>query len=472
MTHASAPPAPDSMTHLQHARRLMVLGLPLIGSNLVQMAMNVTDTVMLGWYDVTALAAATLATSLYFLIFIVGAGFAWAVMPVVAAAAEEGDTVLVRRVTRMGIWVGMIYAAVFVPPLMWAEQIFLALGQEPQVAAAGEAYLRIAAWAMIPGLVAMVMRSFLSALEHTAVLLWTTLGMAACNALLNYALIFGNWGAPELGIQGAAIASLSMAALQALLLLAYALRRLPEYDLVRRIWRPDLDVLGRVVRLGAPIGLTSLAEGGLFVATGVMIGWIGEVPLAAHGIALQVASVAFMIQVGLSQAATVRAGRALGRHDEMALRRIGLSGVVLSVASAGLVGLLFVVMPEPFVAAFVDPRDPARDLVVATGISLLAVAALFQIVDALQVMALGLLRGVQDTTVPMILAAISYWVIGMPVGWLLGFPLGLGAVGVWLGLVTGLGLAAVFLMWRFWTRSVAIGSRKPGAQEPSEALAG
>jgi MATE family multidrug resistance protein len=460
MTQADIPAAPErpfeAVTRRQHGRRLLVLALPLIGSNLAQMAMNVTDTVMLGWYDVTALAAATLATSLYFLIFIVGSGFAWAVMPVVATAAEANDAVMVRRVTRMGIWVGMIYAAVFVPPLMWTEEIFLALGQEPQVAAAGEAYLRIAAWAMVPGLVAMVMRSFLSALEHTGVLLWSTLGMALCNALLNYALIFGNWGAPELGIQGAAIASLSMAILQAVLLMAYALRRLPEYDLVRRIWRPDLEVLGRVLRLGAPIGLTSLAEGGLFVATGVMIGWIGAVPLAAHGIALQVTSVAFMVQVGLSQAATVRAGRALGRRDETALRLIGQSGVMMSVISAGLVALIFISMPEPFVTAFVDPGDPARDLVVATGITLLSLAALFQIVDALQVMALGLLRGVQDTGVPMVLAAISYWVIGLPAGYVLGFPLGLGAAGVWLGLVVGLGLAAVTLLWRFWSRSVRI----------------
>ncbi|PHP28810.1 MATE family efflux transporter [Limimaricola cinnabarinus] len=462
MTQADLSTAPakpfEALTRAQHGRKLFALALPLIGSNLAQMAMNVTDTVMLGWYDVTALAAATLATSLYFLIFIVGSGFAWAVMPVVATAAEAGDAVMVRRVTRMGLWAGMIYAAVFVPPLMWTQEIFLALGQEPQVAAAGEAYLRIAAWAMVPGLVAMVMRSFLSALEHTAILLWSTLGMAVCNTLLNYALIFGNWGAPELGIRGAAIASLSMAALQAVALVAYALRKLPEYDLVRRLWRPDWEELGRVARLGAPIGLTSLAEGGLFTATGIMVGWIGAVPLAAHGIALQVTSVAFMIQVGLSQAATVRAGRALGRRDETALRMIGQSGVVLSVVSAGLIGLVFVAIPEPFVSAFVDPDDPARGAVVATGISLLMLAALFQVVDALQVMALGLLRGVQDTGVPMVLAAISYWLIGMPAGYLLGFPAGLGAAGVWLGLVVGLGLAAVMLLWRFWSRSVRIGA--------------
>jgi MATE family multidrug resistance protein len=213
-----------------------------------------------------------------------------------------------------------------------------------------------------------------------------------------------------------------------------------------------------VARLGAPIGLTSLAEGGLFTATGIMVGWIGAVPLAAHGIALQVTSVAFMIQVGLSQAATVRAGRALGRRDETALRMIGQSGVVLSVVSAGLIGLVFVAIPEPFVSAFVDPDDPARGAVVATGISLLMLAALFQVVDALQVMALGLLRGVQDTGVPMVLAAISYWLIGMPAGYLLGFPAGLGAAGVWLGLVVGLGLAAVMLLWRFWSRSVRIGA--------------
>ncbi len=460
------------MTYLQHSRRLLVLGVPLIGSNIAQMAMHVTDTVMLGWYDVTALAAATLATSLYFVMFIVGSGFAWAVMPVVAAAAEAGDEVQVRRVTRMGMWLCMGYAAVFVPPLLWSEQIFLWMGQEAEVSAQAQIYLRVGAWGMFPALMLMLMRSFLSALERTGILLWTTLATAGLNALLNYALIFGNWGAPELGIRGAAIASVLMAVLGALVLMVYAVRRLPQYSLFQRIWKSDPEALGRVFRLGLPIGLTSLAEGGLFAASAVMVGWIGAVPLAAHGIALQLVSVTFMVQVGLSQAATVRAGRALGRRDEPGLRRIGHASIGLALVCAALTVVLFVTLPEPLVAAFVDPGDPVRAQVIAIGVSLLAVGALFQMVDSAQVMALGLLRGVQDTTVPMLMAAVSYWVIGMPTGYVLGFWLGFGAIGVWLGLVTGLGIAAVLLMWRFWARSVKIGGAAVPVTEPDVSYAG
>ncbi|SDE45246.1 MATE family efflux transporter [Limimaricola pyoseonensis] len=466
MTLATSAAGSGEMTYLQHARRFLALGLPLIGSNLAQMAMNVTDTLMLGWYDVTALAAATLATSMFFLLFIVGAGFAWAVMPVVAAAAEAGDEVQVRRVTRMGFWLGLCYSAVFLPPMLWSGQLFLWMGQEEEVALLAQSYLRIAAWSMVPGLMLLVLRSFLSALEHIGVLLWGTLAGVGLNAAMNYALIFGNWGAPELGVRGAAIATLVNMILGTILLGVYAAWKMPQYALFQRLWRSDWEAFWRVARLGAPIGLTSLAEGGLFSASAVMVGWIGAVPLAAHGIAIQITSVAFMVQVGLSQAATVRAGRALGRVDEEALRRIARTGIVLAVLTSGLAGLVFLLLPEPLIKIFIDPNDPARGAVIAIGIGLLAVAALFQVVDALQVMALGLLRGVQDTTMPMVFAAISYWGIGMPVGWVLGFPLGLGATGVWLGLVVGLSLAAVFLLWRFWRRSVRIG------QEPGRASAG
>ncbi|NHX27596.1 MATE family efflux transporter, partial [Escherichia coli] len=231
----------------------------------------------------------------------------------------------------------------------------------------------------------------------------------------NYALIFGNWGAPEMGIAGAAVASVSVHLASALAMAAYAIWATPEHALFQRFWRPDFEALAEVFRLGWPIGLTTLAEVGLFGASSLMMGWLGAVPLAAHGIALQIASVVFMIHLGISAAGTVRAGRALGRGDATGLRRaaIVVTGLSLGVALVTVVVLL--TMPEPLLGLFLSPDDPARPVVLALGVSLLAAAALFQIVDAMQVIALGLLRGVQDTRVPMILAAISYWLIGMPV---------------------------------------------------------
>lgn len=443
-----------AQTYQQHARAIWTLGMPLILSNLAQFAIHITDTIMLGWYDVTALAASTIAGTMFFITFIVGAGFAQAVTPLVAAAAEANDDVQVRRVTRMGLWLSVFYGIIVTVPFFWAEDILIAMGQDPDVAALAHIYLMIVIWQMIPALVVMVLKSFLAALEHTAIILWATIGAAVLNGFVNYALIFGNWGAPELGIRGAAIASLSVTAATVIILLAYTLRRLPQYQLLRNVWRSDTEVMARVFRIGWPIGLTSLAEGGLFSASAVMMGWIGAIALAAHGIAIQLAALTFMVHIGFSQAATVRAGRALGRKDEASLRRGGVTAIAMSAVFALITSVVFVVFAEGLVSLFIDPAEPARAALLRLGSNLIILAAVFQLVDGLQVMALGLLRGVQDTTVPMLMATFSYWVVGLPASCILAFPLGLGPVGLWLGLVIGLVLAAATLSWRFWRRSV------------------
>ncbi len=434
--------------------------MPLILSNLAQFAIHITDTIMLGWYDVTALAASVIAGTMFFVVMIVGAGFSQAVTPLVAAAAEENDDVQVRRVTRMGLWLSIFYGLAVTIPFFWAEDILLAIGQDPDVAALAHIYLQIVIWQMVPALMVWTLKAFLAAMEHTAIILWATLGAAVLNGFINYALIFGNLGFPELGIKGAAIASLSVNLVSVLILVLYIQRNLPQFQLFKNFWRSDTEIIKRVFQLGWPIGLTSLAEGGLFSASAVMMGWIGAIELAAHGIAIQLASLTFMVHIGFSQAATVRAGRALGRKDEVSLRRGGITAIGLSALFAVLTSIVFLAMPETLVSLFIDPDEPERANLLRIGASLIIVAALFQLVDGLQVMALGLLRGVQDTTVPMVMATISYWVIGLPVSYVLAFTLGLGAIGLWLGLVIGLLIAAVLLMWRFWGRSAKIA---PGA---------
>ena len=442
----------QSLTYRAHASAILKLGLPLILSNMAQFAIHMTDTVMLGWYDVTALAAGTIATTLFFITFIMGAGFGQAVTPLVAGAVEIDDEVQVRRVTRMGLWLSIIYGLIVIVPFFWAEQILLFIGQDPAVAAMAHDYLQIVIWQMIPALMVMTLKSFLAALEHTAVILWSTVGTALMNVGLNYALIFGNWGAPELGIRGAAIASLTVTVVTVLWLAIYILRTLPQFELFRNFWRPDAEIMARVFRLGWPIGLTSLAEGGLFSASAVMMGWIGPIPLAAHGIALQLAGMTFMIHIGLSQAATVRAGRAIGRGDLPYLRRGGATAIAMSVLVALSTSALFLLAPDLLVSLFIDPQEPERAQLLQVGVRLVMIAALFQLVDASQVMALGLLRGVQDTTVPMLIATVSYWIVGLPCSYVLGFWFGLGPTGLWLGLVIGLALAGILLMWRFWGR--------------------
>jgi multidrug resistance protein, MATE family len=304
----------------------------------------------------------------------------------------------------------------------------------------------------VPALMVTVLQSYLSALHRTQVVLWVTLAAVGLNILVNWALIFGNWGFPELGARGAAIATIStqLLSLVVLGLYAWALPDLRKFRLFQRFWRPDWPAMAQVWRLGLPIGLTGLAEGGLFQASAIMMGWIGTVELAAHGIALEVAALTFMLHVGLSSAATIRIARFDGQGDRVALRRAAKVAVVISLGVAALSILLFLSIPERIVALFLDLEKPESAAILAYGVTLLILAALFQLADGMQVMALGLLRGVQDTRVPMWLAAVSYWLIGIPCSYLLAFPMGYGGPGLWLGLVVGLFCAAASLMWRFW----------------------
>lgn len=447
------------MTLPQHMRAVLVLGAPLVASQLAQFSVQITDTIMLGWYGVDELAAVTLAGTFFFIFLIMGAGPAFALMPMVAEAAEAGDEVRVRRLTRMALWISVGFA-ITVLPLMWfSAPILQAIGQDAALSLIAQDYLRIAGFGMIPALVVMVLRSYLSALEHARIVLWATVIAAVMNGVINYALIFGNWGAPELGVRGAAIASVSIQIAAGLVLWIYAARLAPEQALFQRLWKPDWEALSALLKLGVPIGLTTLAEVGMFSASTIVVGLIGTVELAAHGIALQITAAFFMVHLGLSMTSTVRAGRALGRKDELGLRRGALAVTLTSLLFGGLTVILFLVFPAPLIQAFLDPTEALRDQIVRLGSALLVVAALFQIADGAQAIAMGLLRGVQDTRVPMIIASLSYWIVGMGSSYLLGITLGFGAVGVWWGLLLGLVCAGAFMSWRFWMRSSRISAR-------------
>lgn len=450
--HAPAPTSTEPMSIARHLRAILLLGLPLIGSNLAQMLLNVTDTVMVGWYGVEALAALVLGTSFFFSIFMLGNGIALAMMGRVSASLGAGDELQVRRDTRMGMWLSILFGLAMLPVFWNSAAILRALGQQPGIAALAQDYLRILGFGLAPALVMMVIRAYLSAQERTAVLLWITLAAVAVNAGLNWLFIFGNWGVPEMGVRGAALASLLVNLISLLAQAIYATRArgLEHVQLFQRFWRPDWEAFWAVARVGLPVGLTAVAEGSMFQASALMMGWIGTVELAAHGIALQIASIVFMVHMGLSNAATVRAGRAHGARDVRLLRDGALVSVTLSLGVGLLTVLAFVFAGKWLTELFLDEANPASAEIVTYGVRFLMVAGLFQLFDLMQVMALGLLRGVQDTRVPMWMAGLSYWLIGIPASYLLAFVLGYGGVGLWFGLVLGLASAGGMMMWRFW----------------------
>ena len=438
-------------SYKSHFKATLSLGLPLIGSHLMQMVPGLTDTIMLGWYGVDELAASVLAHSLFFIILIVGSGFAITVMPMVASAAAIDDKTSVRRSVRMGLWISIIYSIFFIPILLFSENLFLILGQEEHLAKSAQTYLRIAGWSIVPGLLIMVLKSFFSALERPNVVLLSLIIGGMVNIILNYTLIFGNFGMPELGLTGAAIATLVTTILSILILLYFCLFKdeYSSYLIFNNIWRIDIEAFKEVFKLGLPVGITMLAESGLFSATAVMMGWLGTNALAAHGIAIQISGITFMIYLGLANAGTVRVGRAVGRVDNPGLKLASISVIILTIGAVLIVAFTFLSVPKPLLMLFLSPSHVDTPSIILIGVPLLAIAAIFQIADGLQVVVLGLLRGLKDTAIPMVITTICYWGVGIPCSYLFGFVFNWGGNGIWFGLVIGLTLASAFLSLRY-----------------------
>ena len=439
----------QSNTLKQEARSLLILGLPLVGSQVAQFAVHTTDTLMLGWYSVLALAQVTLGAQVLFVAYIVISGFAYAILPMVAKSMAEGDLQSARRVTRMGLWLSTVAAALLFLPMWFASPILEAMGQDAQVAKGAQDYLRIAGFGLWPAIWGLVLRSYLSALEHTGIVLWLAVGVLIINAFVNYALIFGYWGLPELGLQGAAIGSVIAMSLSLVGFVIYIQIYFEEQKMFARFWRFDRMATSAVARLAIPISATAFAESGLFAASAFMMGWLGKLELAAHGIVLQLAAMSFMVHMGLSQAGTVRVGQAFARKDWLAVRRTAGVAMGLSSIAAAVAIFFFLATPQILIGAFLELRDPLRPEILRIGTLLLVLASMFQFVDAAQVMALSLLRGLQDTRVPMLITVISYWLIGIPISYILGFIFDFRGTGIWLGLVVGLAIAALLLWSRF-----------------------
>lgn len=433
-----------------HFVNTLTLGLPLIGAQMAQFLISTTDVLIVGQLGTVELAAMVLSAQYFFTLFIFGSGFSAASIPLAAQAEGRGDKTTVRRAIRMGMWVSLLYAVLVMPLFIYSEPVLLLLGQKPEVASRATHYLHIIGFGMFPALIVMCLRSFLSALERARVILLTTLAMLAFNAFFAYAFVLGHFGAPRLGLVGAASVAVAAQIFALVLMIAYTNRKLPEYELFVRFWRPDWEAFFDVLRIGLPIAISILAEVSLFTAASLMMGWIGTTALAAHGIALQYASMAFMIPLGLSQAATVRVGLASGRDDYGAIWRAAIAALVLAAGFALAGAALFLFQHANLAALFVDNNDPDAAAVIAIAGPFIIIAGIFQLFDGLQAVAAGLARGLKDSTIPMILALISYWAIGFPAAYILAFPLEIGGNGIWFGYLGGLFAAAILMNTRFF----------------------
>tara|TARA_R110002020_G_scaffold63368_3_gene169218 strand:- start:1552 stop:2967 length:1416 start_codon:yes stop_codon:yes gene_type:complete len=451
---ATAPGISPSSSWTAELRATFTLAWPLVIAQLAQNALTATDVIMTGWLGPEFLASGALATSFLMPFLLLGFGIVGAVAPLVAQARGARDIKAVRRVVRQGMWAGILIAAILVPFLLQIRPIFAALGQDPDATILAEQYIQIAAWMLFPALAIMALRSLLSAFDDTRIILWITLGGVAFNAAANYLLIFGHFGFPRLELRGSAVATVLTNVLMFGLMLAYVLRhrRFKRFNILIRFWKPDWPRFREIFRIGTPIGLTVLAEVGLFTAAALLMGLLGTDEVAAHAVALQCASMAFMVPLGLGIAATVRVGTAYGRNDPEGVRKAGWTAFALGTGFMTISCILFLTMGPLIVSWFLDPRSDANTNALGLAVTFLAVAGLFQIVDGAQVVAAHALRGLSDTKIPMLVALVGYWCIGLPVAYMLGFVLQWRGVGIWLGLAAGLGIVAVVLVARFAMR--------------------
>jgi len=319
-------------------------------------------------------------------------------------------------------------------------------------------FLGILLWAVVPNLMAGVLRNVVAALGRPTFATAVTGLAIVVNALGNYAFVFGHFGAPALGLDGSAISSVITACV---MLAAYAVairadRRLRRYHLFGRLWRAEWPRLADLVRIGFPIALIILAEGGLFSSAAFLMGLIGAAELAGHTIALQVAALAFQIPFGIGQAATIRVGYHFGAGDKAAIGRAGRAALGIAVVYMVLPAGLMVLSPRMVLGFYVDRQDPANATMVAHAVTYLVVAAAFQLFDGAQAVLNGALRGLQDTRVPLLIALAGYWLFGFTTSVGLGFLTPLSGLGVWLGLAVGLIVVAALLGWR-WARRERLG---------------
>jgi len=466
MTASVAPQAPA--TQAGEVVALARLAGPLVGANLLQMAVFAVDVVFVARLGPAEFAAGTLGVFLFHILAFGLVGMVGAAEPLIAAALGRrlGAVREVRRSFRMALWLVALGSVGVGVVLNLAGPLLRLAGQDAGVAARAAGFCRILSLAVPFAVAAALMRLTAAALGRPGWALVVTALNLVVGIVVNWCLVFGHWGAPALGLEGSALANVAVSVTS---VLSYWLiltrdRRLRRFRLFGRWWRPEWARLGEIARLGGPIALGWTAEGGLFGGAALLMGLISVTAIDAHAVALNLAALAFQIPFGLAQAGTIRVGFAFGAADPLWCARAGRAALLLGTGAMVVTAAIFWAVPGPLVRLYVDPaHDPAT---ATLAVRLLGVAALFQLADGAQAVAAGVLRGVQDTTVPMLVQIFGYWVAGFGTASLLGFGLGWGALGVWWGLAAGLATVAALLLWR-WSARGRLGLLPPAHFVPA-----
>lgn len=436
-----------SFSRSQELRHIFHIALPIIAAQLLQMSMGVIDTVMAGRIDALAISAIALGASLWFFVLLIGIGIMMAVTPTISQHIGADNHPLIREELRQAIWLSLTVAFCLIILLVLLASVMPLLGIQPEIIPEAHDYILWVAWSLPFTCLYLVPRSLNEASSNTQPMMWIQLAILPVNVLGNYLFMYGNFGFPAMGASGAALSTGIAQVLGTAALFYYTLnaKRFAKFDLRKRMTPPDWGHIFRIFKLGFPIAIAMGMESGLFTATALLMGRFGVDAAAGHQIAINVASLAFMVPLGVSMALTVRVGQAVGAKKAMTAKLRGRLGI--QVCGAITCTSAFILWQFGDTIAMWYTHEA---VVVGIATQLLAMAALFQIVDGLQVGAVGALRGFKDTTIPMLIAVFCYWVIGMGTALWFGIYGTMGPAGLWLGLVAGLTVAAVALNIRFY----------------------
>ncbi|MEO0895163.1 MAG: MATE family efflux transporter [Bacteroidota bacterium] len=436
-------------SYQQHAEATLKLSIPVIIGQVGQYLMSFIDNLMIGQISYVHLSAATLANTFFFIITIIGFGITFAISPLVAEAMGSNKSEKAGEYFVQGTWVGVISSVIIGLLVFFSAELLPYIGQPKEDVAYAYSYMRILSLSVLPMLLFLVAKQFADGLSITRLAMIITLAGLGINVFVNWLLIFGYWGFPRLELDGAGIGTLVSRGIMTIMIFAYIFlhKRFKPYKLTEGWNQLNGKIIKKILEIGIPSGLQYFFEVAAFGGSTLMIGLLekGSADRAAHQIALNMAALAYMVVLGISSGTAIRVGDYLGRKDLQNVQYAGVTGILLGSIFMVFAAIIFFVGRD-----FFPPFFNNNEYVLEVASLLMVIAGMFALFDGIQAVALGALRGIQDVRIPTIITFVAYWVINLPVGWALAFPLELGVIGIWAGFVISLFLVAVLLSWRFW----------------------
>lgn len=427
------------------------IAVPLVISNVSQIALGLIDSAMIGPIDYRQLAASSLVINVLSIPMVLGSGMTMAISPLVAMANGRQDVHQASRILFNGFLMSTLTALIIVAIITGTSGLLWHLGQDKTVVALALPYYKVMAFSMIPMMLFGAAKQFSDGLEINKTAMVLSLSSLPLNAFLNWIFIYGHFGAPRLELLGTGIATLitriTIATILIIIILRHRLYK-PYLKVRHEAWKLSSKTWKELLQIGIPSSMQYGMESAAFSVSGIMIGWLGATAQAAHQIALNMASTTFMASLGLSLAGSIRVANAYGRNDRQQMRNIGTSTMIGGLAYGLICGVLFILLKDTLPQLFTNNRGVA-----AISSTLLVLGAFFQISDATQAIGVGLLRGTRDVKLPTAFVAIAYWVIGIPVGYFLAFKINMGASGIWIGFIVGLTVSSILLNGRFLRKS-------------------